>query len=75
MISIKKSINYDLPKYKRFLNATFLSRLKAGIASGDFIHIKNSYKLSSEFKKIRIASEKKAAAPKDNSAPKKKYVL
>ena len=65
----------DLPKDKKWLNATLLSGLKAGIASGDFIHIKNSYKLSSEFKKIRIASEKKAAAPKDNSAPKKKYVL
>ena len=73
MIAIKKVMQTDLPKDKKWLNATFLSALKAGVASGDFIQIKNSYKLSPEFKKSRIAAEKKALAPKKKAvAPKKK---
>ena len=74
MIAIKKFMQADLPKYKKWLNATFLPGLKAGVASGDFIQIKNSYKLSPEFKKSRIASDKKAAAPKRKAIPKKKTV-
>ena len=37
MILIKEYMNYDLPKYKKWLNAKFLSKLKSGVASGDFI--------------------------------------
>ena len=74
MIAIKKFMQADLPKDKKWLNATFLSGLKAGVASGDFIQIKNSYKLSPEFKKSRIASDKKAAAHKKKALPNKKAV-
>ena len=41
-----KKLQADLPKYKKWLNATFLSGLKSVIASVNFIHINNSYKLS-----------------------------
>ena len=37
MILIKEYMKSDLPKDKKWLNATFLSKLKAGVASGDFI--------------------------------------
>ena len=74
MIAIKKFMQADLPKEKKWLNATFLSALKVSVASGDLIQIKNSYKLSPEFKKSHIASEKKASAPKKKAIPKKKAV-
>ena len=59
----------NLLKSKKWLNATFLSGFKAGVASGEFIQINNLYKLSREFKKIRIALEKKAVAPKKKDVP------
>ena len=64
----------DLQKNKKWLNPTFLSGLKAGVASGKCIQINNLYKLSPYLKKTRILSEKKAAASKKKAAPKKKAV-
>ena len=52
-----------LPKDKTWRNAVFLSALKNGVAAGDFVKNKQSYKLSPEFKKKLVAKEKKAAAP------------
>eukprot|EP00566_Odontella_aurita_P027811 CAMPEP_0113560020 /NCGR_PEP_ID=MMETSP0015_2-20120614/19209_1 /TAXON_ID=2838 /ORGANISM="Odontella" /LENGTH=170 /DNA_ID=CAMNT_0000461699 /DNA_START=111 /DNA_END=623 /DNA_ORIENTATION=- /assembly_acc=CAM_ASM_000160 len=87
MIAIKKHMQANLPKDKKWMNATFLSALKSGVAAGDFVQIKNSYKLSPEFKQKRISAEKatakkakdkakaaakKATAPKKKAAPKKK---
>mmetsp|Transcript_9208 Transcript_9208/g.17238 ORF Transcript_9208/g.17238 Transcript_9208/m.17238 type:complete len:147 (-) Transcript_9208:167-607(-) len=74
MIAIKKHMQANLPKDKKWMNSTFLTALKSGVASGDFVQVKNSYKLSPEFKKKRIAAEKKASAPKKKAAPKKKVV-
>merc|ERR1712210_38859 len=63
-------------------NSMFLTTLKKSVASGDFIQIKNSYKLSPEYKKkladaLKPKKPKKKAAPKPapkkkKSAPKKK---
>jgi len=81
MIAIKKHMQANLPKDKKWMNATFLSALKSGVAAGDLVQIKNSYKLSPEFKQKRIAAEKAAAkkakaaakkAEKKAAAPKKK---
>ena len=74
MIAIKKNHAGWSTKRQEFLNVTLISGLKSGIASGDFIHINNSYKLLSEFKKSHIASEKKSAAPNKKAASKKKSV-
>ena len=63
MIAIKKYMQDNLPKGKKWLNATFLSALKSGVAAGDFVKIKNSYKLSAEFKKKLTAPKKKKVAP------------
>ena len=56
-IAIKKHMQDRLPKDKKWMNATFLSALKSGVASGDFVKVKNSYKLSADFKKkVRVCS-------------------
>jgi histone H1/5 len=66
MIAIKKAMQDKLPKEKKWMNSTFLSTLKKGVADGEFVQVKNSYKLSAEFKKSLV----KKAAPK-KAAPKK----
>ena len=74
MIAIKKLMQEKLPKDKKWMNNTFLTSLKKGVADGDFVKIKNSYKLSADFKKALkkpTAPKKKAVAPK-KAAPKKK---
>jgi histone H1/5 len=70
MIAIKKVMQANLPKDKKWLNATFLTALKNGVAAGELIKVKNSYKLSAEFKKA--ATKKATAAAKPKAAPKKK---
>ena len=45
MTATKKLMQADLRKDKKWLNSTFLSGLKAGVASGEFIQINNSYKM------------------------------
>ena len=72
-IAIKKYMQDHLPKDKKWLNATFLTALKNGVAAGDFVKTKNSYKLSAEFKKksTKKAAPKKTVAKK-KAAPKKK---
>eukprot|EP00957_Ditylum_brightwellii_P000086 5887-Ditylum_brightwellii.AAC.1 len=73
MAAIKKHMQANMPSDKKWLNATFLTALKSGAAAGDFIKVKNSYKLPPEFKKKRIeAAKPKKAAPKKKVAPKKK---
>merc|ERR1712238_128164 len=41
----------NLPKSKKWLNATYLAALKSMVSAGDLVQIKNSYKLSLEFQK------------------------
>lgn len=67
-IAIKKHMQERHPKDKKWQNATFLSSLKSGVESGDFVKNKNSYKLSADFKK------KLGKAPAKKAAPKKKTV-
>merc|ERR1712160_187594 len=76
MIAIKKFMQSKMPADKKWLNATFLTALKNGVTAGDLIQVKNSYKLSPEFKKKRAAALKpkkpKKVVPKKKAAPKKK---
>ena len=81
MIAIKKHMQKNLPAGKKWMNTTFLSALKAGVAAEEFVKIKNSYKLSVDFKKKQAdalkpkkpkAAPKKKAVPKKKAAPKKK---
>ena len=71
MVAIKKHMQNALPGDKKWANTVFLSALKSGVAKGDLVQIKGSYKISPEFKKKLAAAEKKAAAPKKKTAPKK----
>ena len=84
-ISIKKLMQSKLPADKKWMNATYLAALKHGVASGDFVQVKNSYKLSAPFKaklnkppkkakvvKKKAPAKKKAAGTKKKTAPKKK---
>ena len=76
MISIKKSMQAKLPKDKVWQNAIFLKTLKSMTAAGDLVQVKNSYKLSADFKKKVTKSStstttKKAAAPKKATTAKK----
>eukprot|EP00586_Coscinodiscus_wailesii_P019191 CAMPEP_0172494560 /NCGR_PEP_ID=MMETSP1066-20121228/51212_1 /TAXON_ID=671091 /ORGANISM="Coscinodiscus wailesii, Strain CCMP2513" /LENGTH=156 /DNA_ID=CAMNT_0013265631 /DNA_START=114 /DNA_END=584 /DNA_ORIENTATION=+ len=76
MVAIKKHMQANLASDKKWLNATFLAALKSGVASGDFVQVKGSYKLSADFKKKRAGALKpktkpKKAAPKKKTAPKK----
>jgi histone H1/5 len=68
MIAIKKYMQEHLPKDKKWLNATFLNALKSGVAAEEFVQIKNSYKLSADFKK-KISKKESGAVKK--AAPKK----
>lgn len=72
MISIKKFMQANLPKDKKWINGIFLNTLRHGVEGGDFIQVKASYKLSPEFKK-GLAKKKPAAeaAPKKKPAAKK----
>ena len=71
MIAIKKVMQEKLPKDKKWMNATFLSSLKKAVADGDLVQVKNSYKLSADFKKS-LAKKSKPAPKKKAAAPKKK---
>ena len=57
-----------LPADKKWQNNTFLSALKTGVASGELVQNKASYKLSADFKK-KIS--KPAPAPKKKPVAKK----
>mmetsp|Transcript_13503 Transcript_13503/g.19318 ORF Transcript_13503/g.19318 Transcript_13503/m.19318 type:complete len:149 (+) Transcript_13503:59-505(+) len=82
MQAIKKHMQGALPSDKKWANTTFLTALKTGVASGDFVKVKGSYKLSQDFKKKladaakpkkpKKVTPKKKVAPKKKSAPKKK---
>ena len=49
-IAIKKHIMAANPDLE-WKNSVFLTTLKKSVADGDFVQIKNSYKLSPEYKK------------------------
>jgi len=80
MISIKKIMQTDLPSDKKWMNTIFLTGLKSLVAAGDLVQVKNSYKLSPDFKKKKAAAlkpkpkpkKKAAASPEKKTAPKKK---
>ena len=59
MIAIKKHMQANLPADKKWMNATFLKALKNEVANGDLVQVKNSYKLSADYKKnkasVRVA--------------------
>jgi len=67
-IAIKKQMQANMPEGKKWMNGRFLKALKDGVAAGDFVKVKASYKLSPAAK----AAAKKKAAPKKKPAPKKK---
>ena len=67
-IAIKKHMQENMAADKKWLNGMFLKALKDGVAAGDFVKVKASYKLSPAAK----AAAKKKAAPKKKPAPKKK---
>jgi histone H1/5 len=79
-ISIKKSMQANLPAGKKWLNAMFLGALKKMVAEGVLTKTKDSYKISADYKKKASKPKKvpkkktapKKAAPKKKSAPKKK---
>ena len=82
MQAIKKVMQANLPQDKKWANSTFLTVLKAGVANGDFVKVKGSYKLSADLKKKLADAAKpkkpkkkvvvtKKVAPKKKSAPKK----
>jgi histone H1/5 len=71
MIAIKKHMQEHMPKDKKWLNATFLTALKNGVAADEFVKIKASYKLSADFKKKLLKKDApKKAAPKKAAAKK-----
>jgi histone H1/5 len=71
-IAIRKVMQSKLPNGKKWQNTTYLTALKTGVANGDFVQNKNSYKLSAEYKKKLAKSAKAAPATKKKAAPKKK---
>ena len=70
-IAIKKHMQANLPKDKKWLNGMFLNALKKAVADGDLVQVKGSYKLSPEYKK-KAAAAAKPKKPKKKAAPKKK---
>jgi hypothetical protein len=70
MQAIKKQMQDALPAGKKWSNNTFLTTLKSGVANGDFVKVKGSYKLSKEFKK-KLVDAAKPKKPKKKAAPKK----
>jgi histone H1/5 len=71
MMAIKKVMIEKLAKDKKWMNATFLAALKSGVKSGELVQIKNSYKLSADYKKQLTKKTTKSAV---EEAPKKKPV-
>jgi hypothetical protein len=49
-IAIKKHMQANMPADKKWMNGTFLKALKDGVAAGEFVQVKNSYKLSAGLK-------------------------
>jgi len=76
-IAIKKHMQENMAADKKWLNGMFLKALKDGVAKGDLIKEKASYKLSAAAK-AKAAAKKKAAPkkslPKKKAAPKKKTI-
>src|SRR6056300_609135 len=64
-IAIKKHMQANMGD-KKWLNGVFLKALKDGVASGEFVKRKASYKLSAAAK----TAAKKKAAPKKKAVPK-----
>lgn len=74
MIAIKKFMQSKLPAEKKWANAIFLNSLKSGVAAGDFVQNKNSYKLSADFKKKLAKADKPKVVKKAAKKVAKKKV-
>jgi hypothetical protein len=72
MQAIKKYTQANFPKDKTYQNSMFLKALTHGVAKGDFVKNKGSYKLSADFKKKAAAAAKPKKAPVKKKAPAKK---
>jgi histone H1/5 len=72
MVAIKKIIQSDLPKDKKWLNATFLTALKNGVEKNELVKVKAYYKISPDYKKKLAKAAKEAAAPPKKKVTKKK---
>ena len=75
--AIKKAMKANLSADKKWSNSTFLSALKKGVASGELVQNKGSYKLSPAYKKALVDANKpnnpkKKASLKKKPTPKKK---
>jgi hypothetical protein len=55
-IAIKKHMQAEMGD-KKWQDATFSAALKNGVASGDFVQVKSSYKLSKDFKQANKATK------------------
>ena len=55
--AIKKYVEANMPKGKNYVNGTLLKVLRNMVASGELVQVKQSYKLSPEFKKSLAVSQ------------------
>jgi histone H1/5 len=72
--AIKKAMQASLPVDKKWSNATFLATLKKGVAAGELVQNKGSYKLSQTYKKA-LADAAKPKKQKKKDPPKNKPSL
>ena len=63
-IAIKKHMQANLPKDKKWMNAMYLKVLNRAVADGELTKNRGSFKLSTTTKKSKPAATKKNAAPK-----------
>lgn len=74
-IAVRKVMQSKLPRDKKWLNATYFAALKTGVANGEFIQNKNSYKLSAEYKKKLTKSSSSTKPTKKKATPTKKKTV
>lgn len=70
-IAIRKVMQANLPEDKKWLNTFYLAALKSGVADGDFLQHKNSYKLSAKYKKELETTKSKKKKQKQTTKAKK----
>ena len=73
-IAIKKHMQANLPKDKKWMNGMYLKALNKAVADGELTKNKGSFKLSAATK-AAASKKSKPAATKKNAAPKKKAYL
>jgi len=74
-IAIKKHMQTNLPKDKKWMNAMYLKALNKAVANGELTKNKGSFNLSATKKKSKRTTTKRRAAPKKNAASKSKTYL